>query len=65
MPQTPQAPAPETRSSAEERQYLLRRAGDHRRLADGGAETDARAIHLRMAQLYEQQAALLDVVFPD
>jgi hypothetical protein len=48
------------RSGPEERAYLLRRASDHRGLAEQAGEAETRSVHLRLCRLYEEQAARLD-----
>jgi len=56
-------PAPPTQLSAtEERSYLLGRAEVHRQLAENTTEVEIRAIHVRMARLYVEQAALIVMV---
>ncbi|MGW8192318.1 hypothetical protein [uncultured Sphingomonas sp.] len=52
-------------SPLEERAYLLGRAEVHRQLAENTAEIEIRAIHLRMARLYAEQAALIVMVVSD
>ena len=47
-------PAP--RTDAEERDYFLKRAEDHRQLAAGRADPGSRALHLRFEQLYRARA---------
>lgn len=47
------------RSGPAERDYLLRRAEDHRRRADASAEAGVQALHARFARLYRAQAASL------
>jgi hypothetical protein len=44
------------RTGPEEQEYLLRRAADHGRCADATQDADARAIHLRLRQLYLTRA---------
>lgn len=58
-------PYPALRSVADERAYLLRRAEDHQQLADRSQEVEARAIHLRLRQMYETQAELVTIVLKD
>lgn len=50
-------PAAIDRSGPDECAYLLRRADDHRQLAERHAEADARTIHLRFQRLYEERAS--------
>lgn len=50
-----------TRSPEEERKYMSKRAEHHRHAAD----TSSRNIHLRLSELYHNQAALIDVVYSD
>lgn len=57
-------PEPFPRSGPEERDYLLRRADAHRKIADKTEDPGARAIHLRIQQLYQERAAAIDMVFP-
>ncbi|TVV75752.1 hypothetical protein [Sphingomonas solaris] len=57
--------SPIQRSGAAERDYLLRRAEDHRRLAEDCDEPGARGIHQRLRQLYEARAAFAIMVHPD
>jgi hypothetical protein len=54
-----------TRSPEEERKYMSRRAEHHRHAADNAADTSSRNIHLRLSELYHNQAALIDVVYSD
>lgn len=56
---------PSPRLGADEQHYLLKRAEDHRRLAEKSNEPGARAIHLRLERLYQEQATLLAMVFRD
>lgn len=42
--------------TAHERDYLLKRADDHRQLALNAVEPNIRATHLSMQRLYEQRA---------
>ncbi|WP_242096346.1 MULTISPECIES: hypothetical protein [unclassified Sphingomonas] len=58
-------PDPVIRSGPSERDYLLKRAVDHQRLAEKADEAGSRTIHLRLQQLYEEQAVLLAMVFAD
>ena len=53
------------RSGPDERAYLLRRAGDHRDLAERATDTETRMVHLRLRQLYEDRATRIDVVLTD
>ena len=52
-------------SPSEERDYLLGRAEVHRQHAENSVEIEIRAIHLRMARLYAEQAALIVMVVSD
>ena len=54
-----------TRFGSEERSYLLRRGEEHRQLAERTQDAGSRAIHLRLHQLYTEQAALVVMVLPD
>jgi len=54
-----------TRSGPEERDYLSRRANDHRELAERCDEQGPRLIHQRLQQLYEEQASSIRIVLPD
>lgn len=58
-------PYPALRSVSDERTYLLRRAEDHLQLADRSREVEARAIHLRLHQMYQTQAELVTLVLND
>jgi hypothetical protein len=53
------------RPDEEERDYLLRRAEDHRQLAEKSEDASSRSIHLRMTRLYEEQAASAPLVVMD
>lgn len=53
------------RSGADERGYMLRRAEDHRQLAEKTDDAGSRTIHLRLHELYSEQAALVVMVLPD
>jgi hypothetical protein len=53
------------RSGVEERVYLLRRAEDHRLLAEMSDEQGARSIHQRLRRLYQERAAAVAMVLPD
>lgn len=57
-------PDPLLRSGAEERDYLLGRAEDHRELAER-ADPASRTIHLRLRQLYQERAALIGMAVQD
>ncbi|MDI1295371.1 MAG: hypothetical protein PSY12_05720 [bacterium] len=54
--QTPHKPDPHARTAAQERQYLLKRAEDHRRLAAMAADEDAQGLHLTFQRLYQERA---------
>jgi len=58
-------PDPAPRTGPEEQEYLLRRADDHHLLAERTGDSDARAIHLRLRQLYLQRAGRAVVVHQD
>jgi len=58
-------PYPAPRSGPEERNYLLRRAKDHSRLAEITDEPGSRMIHLRLQKLYNERAALAAIVVSD
>ncbi len=58
-------PDPAPRTGPDEHEYLLKRAGDHERLAGQTQDADARAIHLRLRKLYLTQADRIDVVHQD
>ncbi|KQM63149.1 MULTISPECIES: hypothetical protein [unclassified Sphingomonas] len=64
MPRIEHPAAPHL-SATEERAYLLARAEVHRQRAENSAEIEIRSIHLRMARLYGEQAALIAMVLPD
>lgn len=49
----------------EEQEYLRKRAEDHGRLADRTRDGDARAIHLRLRQLYLARADHAGIVRQD
>jgi hypothetical protein len=54
---TDPAPSQSTpRTDAEERDYLLKRADDHRRLAAESSDPASRSLHLRFEQLYRDRA---------
>lgn len=53
---------PVSRSGTDERDYLLKRAEDHRQLAEITDDRQARTIHLRLRKLYEEQAELVMLV---
>jgi hypothetical protein len=44
------------RSASDERQYLLRRADEHRQLAEKADEPGSRTAHVRLQQLYLDKA---------
>lgn len=44
---------------------MFKRAEHHRHAADNAADTSSRNIHLRLSELYHNQAALIDVVYSD
>lgn len=52
-------------SGVDERDYLSRRADDHRRLAEKSDEPGARLIHERLQRLYEERAACILMVLTD
>ncbi|MES2339992.1 MAG: hypothetical protein V4537_18010 [Pseudomonadota bacterium] len=58
-------PDPFRRTGSEERGYLLKRADDHRQLAEKSSEAGARALHLRFERLYLEEAACTVVVDRD
>ncbi len=58
-------PSPLKRPGPDEREYLLRRAEDHRLLAERTDASDARTIHLQLSQLYAERAAGIDMVDTD
>lgn len=58
-------PDPVVRSGAEERDYLLKRAEDHRGRAAKSAEQGAKSVHQRLTRLYENRAASIIMVVPD
>ncbi|WP_140851069.1 hypothetical protein [Sphingomonas glacialis] len=60
----PHAPDVTPRSGPEERQYLLRRAEDHRQLAEKTDDVGSQAIHLRLHRLYRERAALSPYYLP-
>ena len=59
------SPPPAPLSPYEERAYLLGRAEVHRQHAENTTEIEMRAIHLQMARLYGEQAALIAMVVSD
>lgn len=66
MSDTPNPGSPAVvRSGPEERAYLLRRAEDHRKLAERTTDTETRMVHLRLRQLCEDRAAGIGVVLTD
>lgn len=54
----------DTSFNDKERDYLLGRAAAHRRLAERAETADARLIHLRLGDLYEERAAAMPGVDP-
>ena len=56
---------PTRRNGPEERTYLMKRADDHRRMAEKSAEAGARALHLRFQRLYQEEAGCIVVVVQD
>ncbi len=58
-------PDPAPRTGPEEQEYLLKRAADHGRLAGATQDADARAIHLRLRQLYVTRADRAAMVHED
>jgi hypothetical protein len=53
------------RTGTEERDYLLKRADDHRQRAVIARDQGARDIHARLQRLYEERAAVIGIVQHD
>ncbi len=53
------------RADLADHDYWLKRADDHRQLAEKAAEAEARTIHLRLSELYRARAGTVRMVVPD
>ncbi|RYG55015.1 MAG: hypothetical protein EON56_06320 [Alphaproteobacteria bacterium] len=53
------------RPAAVEFAYLMKRAADHRLLADARAGDNSRALHLRFVKAYEERAHAVNLVDQD
>ena len=56
---------PRLRTGPAERDYLIKRADDHRLLAEQSHDPEARLIHSRFSSLYQQQAEAIALVVQD
>ena len=58
-------PNPVQNSTLEDREYFLKRADDHRRLAEKCDEAGAKSVHLQLENLYKTKATFPSVVDRD
>ncbi|HEX8445370.1 MAG TPA: hypothetical protein VF649_02040 [Sphingomonas sp.] len=56
---------PVSRLAPAEHDYLLKRADDHRRMAEKSEDPGSKAIHLRFEELYRERANAGLMVFSD